>query len=76
MTEGNRVARKASKAPDTTGFLRLGECRSADLRKTYSAAVTIADVSPLLSLTAITFFLGACLAIVWLIFKTGYRIRT
>ena len=36
----------------------------------------IADVSPLISLAAITFFLGACLVIVWLIFKTGYRIRT
>ena len=36
----------------------------------------IADVSPLVSLTAITFFLGVCLVIVWLIFKTGYRIRT
>ena len=35
----------------------------------------IADVSPLISLAAITFFLNACLVIVWLIFKTGYRIR-
>ncbi len=36
----------------------------------------IADVSPLISLAAITFFLGACLGVVWLIFRTGYRIRT
>jgi ABC-2 type transport system permease protein len=35
----------------------------------------IADVSPLISLAAITFFLSACLTIVWLIFKTGYGLR-
>ena len=35
----------------------------------------IADVSPTISLAAITFFLAACLAIVWWIFKTGYRLR-
>ena len=36
----------------------------------------IADVSPLVSLAVIMFFLSTCLAIVWLIFKTGYRIRS
>lgn len=35
----------------------------------------IADVSPLVSLMAITVFLGACMGVVWLIFRTGYRIR-
>ena len=36
----------------------------------------IADVSPLVSLAAITIFLSACLMIVWLIFKAGYGLRT
>jgi ABC-2 type transport system permease protein len=36
----------------------------------------LADVDVGISLTAITAFLAACLAIVWWIFKTGYRLRT
>lgn len=36
----------------------------------------IADVSPMTSISAILVFLTACLAIVWWIFKTGYRLRT
>jgi ABC-2 type transport system permease protein len=36
----------------------------------------LADVDVRISLTAIMAFLVACLAIVWWIFKTGYRLRT
>ena len=35
----------------------------------------IADVSVLVSLGMIFFFLAACLTVIWLIFKTGYHIR-
>lgn len=35
----------------------------------------IADVSVVLSLAVILIFLGACLAIVWWMFKTGYRLK-
>ncbi|MEM6482931.1 MAG: sugar ABC transporter permease, partial [Pseudomonadota bacterium] len=35
-----------------------------------------ADVAVGLSLLAITAFTGLCLFLVWLIFRTGYRIRT
>ncbi|MEM9845067.1 MAG: ABC transporter permease, partial [Pseudomonadota bacterium] len=35
-----------------------------------------ADVAIGLSLLAITAFTGLCLFLVWLIFRTGYRIRT
>ena len=34
------------------------------------------DVSPLLSLVAIAGFLTLCMAIVWWIFRTGYRLRS
>jgi ABC-2 type transport system permease protein len=34
-----------------------------------------ADVSVALSIAAIAAFTAACLAIVWWIFKTGYKIR-
>ncbi|MCA1728097.1 MAG: ABC transporter permease [Actinobacteria bacterium] len=36
----------------------------------------IADVSVGVSLAMTTFFLAICLAIVWLIFKTGYQLKT
>ena len=35
----------------------------------------ISDVSPALSLGMTLVFLGACLAIIWWIFKTGYRLK-
>jgi ABC-2 type transport system permease protein len=35
----------------------------------------IADVSPAISLAMTLVFLGICLAIVWWIFKTGYRLK-
>ena len=35
----------------------------------------VADVSVALSLTMILVFLGTCLAIVWWMFKTGYRLK-
>ena len=35
----------------------------------------IADVRVDISLAATLFFLGLCLAIVWWIFKTGYRLK-
>ncbi|WP_455210615.1 ABC transporter permease [Kaarinaea lacus] len=35
----------------------------------------VADVSVGLSLAMVLVFLGACLAIVWLMFKTGYRLK-
>jgi ABC-2 type transport system permease protein len=35
----------------------------------------VADVSVVLSLTMILMFLGACLIIVWWMFKTGYRLK-
>jgi ABC-2 type transport system permease protein len=35
----------------------------------------ISDVSPAVSLAMTLFFLGVCLAIVWWIFKTGYRLK-
>jgi len=35
----------------------------------------IADVSPAISLAAISLFFAACLVIVWAIFKTGYGLR-
>ncbi|MCB1439802.1 MAG: ABC transporter permease [Nitratireductor sp.] len=36
----------------------------------------VSDVSPLLSLVAVAGFLAICLAIIWWIFKTGYRLRS
>ena len=36
----------------------------------------ISDVSPLVSLAAIAGFLALCMAIIWWIFKTGYRLRS
>ena len=36
----------------------------------------IADVNVGLSLLAISGFLALCLAVVWWIFKTGYRLKT
>jgi ABC-2 type transport system permease protein len=36
----------------------------------------VADVDIGVSLVAITVFLGACLGLVWWIFKTGYRLKT
>jgi ABC-2 type transport system permease protein len=36
----------------------------------------IADVSPVVSVVAITVFLAACLSVIWVIFRTGYRLRT
>jgi ABC-2 type transport system permease protein len=35
----------------------------------------VADVSVGLSLAMVLVFLGVCLAIVWWMFKTGYRLR-
>jgi ABC-2 type transport system permease protein len=35
----------------------------------------VADVSPGLSLLAVAVFFALCLAAVWAIFKTGYRIK-
>jgi ABC-2 type transport system permease protein len=35
----------------------------------------IADVSPAISAAMTGLFLGICLAIVWWIFKTGYRLK-
>jgi len=35
----------------------------------------VSDVSVGLSLSMITVFMCACLIIVWLMFKTGYRLR-
>jgi ABC-2 type transport system permease protein len=35
----------------------------------------VADVSPVLSLGMTLAFLGLCLAIVWWIFHTGYRLK-
>jgi ABC-2 type transport system permease protein len=35
----------------------------------------VADVSPVISLGMTAMFLGVCLAIVWWIFKTGYRLK-
>ncbi len=35
----------------------------------------IADVSPAISLAMTLVFLGICLAVVWWIFKTGYRLK-
>ena len=35
----------------------------------------ISDVSPVTSLLAVAAFLGACMAIIWWIFKTGYKLR-
>ncbi len=35
-----------------------------------------ADVPIAISLMAITFFMAACLAVIWWIFKTGYRIKS
>ena len=37
---------------------------------------TIADVSPAISLAMIALFLALCLAVVWWIFKTGYRLKS
>ena len=36
----------------------------------------ISDVSPGISLAMTLLFLGVCLAIVWLIFRTGYRLKS
>ena len=36
----------------------------------------IADVSPAVSLAMIGLFLAICLAVVWWIFKTGYRLKS
>jgi ABC-2 type transport system permease protein len=36
----------------------------------------IADVSPAISLAMIALFLALCLAVVWWIFKTGYRLKS
>ena len=36
----------------------------------------IADVSPTISLAMIALFLALCLAVVWWIFKTGYRLKS
>ncbi len=36
----------------------------------------IADVSPAISLAMIALFLAICLAVVWWIFKTGYRLKS
>jgi ABC-2 type transport system permease protein len=36
----------------------------------------IADVSPAISLAMIALFLAICLAVVWWVFKTGYRLKS
>ena len=36
----------------------------------------IADVDPAISIAAISLFLAACIATLWWIFKTGYRLRS
>jgi ABC-2 type transport system permease protein len=36
----------------------------------------LADVNVGISVAAILFFLVACLAVVWWIFRTGYRLKT
>jgi len=35
----------------------------------------VADVSPVISLGMTAMFLAICIAIVWWIFKTGYRLK-
>jgi ABC-2 type transport system permease protein len=35
----------------------------------------VADVNVNISLAMTLFFLGACIAIVWWIFRTGYRLK-
>jgi ABC-2 type transport system permease protein len=36
----------------------------------------VADVSPMISLAMVGLFLAICLALVWWIFKTGYRLKS
>ena len=36
----------------------------------------LADVNIEISVAAILFFLALCLAVVWWIFRTGYRLKT